>query len=91
MSLLEYSRKHFTKKIKLCFLDTLQRIIIQVNLFLGTETYQGTGSSIKLAKQNAAVQGLRSTKYQSSSEKKYSMNMLGGLDKGGEGDRILIF
>jgi len=51
--------------------------VFKVNLFLGTETYQGTGSSIKLAKQNAAVQGLRSTKYQSSSEKKYSMNMLG--------------
>ena len=61
-----------------------------MNLFLGTETYQGTGSSIKLAKQNAAVQGLRSTKYQSSSEKKYSMNMLGGLDKGG-GTEILFF
>ena len=62
-----------------------------MNLFLGTETYQGTGSSIKLAKQNAAVQGLRSTKYQSSSEKKYSMNMLGGLDKGGGGGTEILF
>jgi len=47
-----------------------------VNLFLGTETYQGMGSSIKLAKQNAAVQALKSTKYQSMIEKKYSMNTI---------------
>ena len=47
-----------------------------MNLFLGTETYQGMGSSIKLAKQNAAVQALKSTKYQSMIEKKYSMNTI---------------
>lgn len=52
--------------------------VFKVNLFLGTETYQGTGNSIKIAKQNAAVQALRSTKYQSTIEKKYSMNTLAG-------------
>jgi len=51
--------------------------VLKVNLFLGTETYQGVGSSIKIAKQNAAVQALRSTKYQSTIEKKYSMSTLG--------------
>jgi len=51
--------------------------VFKVNLFLGTETYQGMGSSIKVAKQNAAVQALRSTKYQSTIEKKYSMSTLG--------------
>jgi len=51
----------------------------KVNLFLGTETYQGTGSTIKAAKQHAALQALASTKYQSEKEKKYSLSTIAAL------------
>jgi len=44
----------------------------KVNLFLGTETYQGIGPSIKVAKQNAAAEALNNTKYPTASEKKFS-------------------
>ena len=44
-----------------------------VNLFLGTETYQGTGPTIKAAKTVAAVQALASTKYSKVEEKKIGM------------------
>eukprot|EP00092_Neocalanus_flemingeri_P046333 GFUD01052101.1.p1 GENE.GFUD01052101.1~~GFUD01052101.1.p1 ORF type:complete len:438 (+),score=109.97 GFUD01052101.1:63-1376(+) len=49
----------------------------KVNLFLGTETYQGQGSNIKAAKQQAAVQALANTKYQTINEKKYSLSTIG--------------
>lgn len=47
--------------------------MFKVNLILGTETYQGQGPSVKMAKQIAAVQALKETKYQSALEQKYSM------------------
>jgi len=47
----------------------------KINLFLGNETYQGVGTSIKAAKQSAASQALANTKYPSSAEKKGSMLM----------------
>jgi len=49
----------------------------KVNLFLGTETYQGTGSTLKQAKQVAAVQALRVTKYQTANERRFSMAKTG--------------
>lgn len=45
----------------------------KVNLLLGTETYQGQGPSVKIAKQIAAVQAMRDTRYQTATEQKYSM------------------
>jgi len=48
-------------------------IEFKVNLFLGTETYQGKGQTLKQAKQVAAVQALRVTKYQTANEKRFSM------------------
>jgi len=47
---------------------------VKVNLFLGTEVYQGEGPSIKIAKQIAAVQALTQTKYQTATEQKYSLS-----------------
>jgi len=47
--------------------------MFKVNLILGTETYQGQGPSVKMAKQIAAVQALKETKYQSALEQRYSM------------------
>jgi len=52
-------------------------IQFKVNLFLGDETYQGVGATIKQAKQVAAVTALKSTKYQTSTEKKFSMAVTG--------------
>lgn len=52
-------------------------IQFKVNLFLGNETYQGFGPTIKHAKQVAAVQALKSTKYQTSNERKFSMAVTG--------------
>jgi len=49
--------------------------IFKINLFLGNETYQGTGTTLKAAKQAAASQALETTKYPSSAEKKGSMMM----------------
>jgi len=46
----------------------------KVNLILGNETYQGQGPSIKIAKQVAAVQALAQTKFQTSTEQKYSLS-----------------
>ena len=45
----------------------------KVNLILGTETYQGEGPTVKMAKQIAAVQALKETKYQTATEQKYSL------------------
>jgi len=45
----------------------------KINLFIGNETYQGVGQSVKSAKSSAANQALANTKYPSSSEKKGSM------------------
>jgi len=42
-------------------------------LFIGTETYEGKGNNLKIAKQNAALQALANTKYQTSKEKKLTM------------------
>jgi len=47
--------------------------MFKVNLILGTEIYQGQGPSVKMAKQIAAVQALKETKYQSALEQRYSM------------------
>jgi len=44
-----------------------------VQLFIGTETYEGKADTLKLAKQNAALQALANTKYRTSREKKLSM------------------
>lgn len=43
---------------------------LKVVLFLGNEIYQGQGNNIKAAKQQAAVQALQNTKYQTKEEKK---------------------
>jgi len=48
----------------------------RVNLFLGTETYQGTGSSIKAAKQQAAALALANTKYKTGVEKKFALTTI---------------
>ena len=45
-------------------------------MFLGTETYQGSGSNIKLAKQAAAVQALATTKYQTTNEKRFALTTI---------------
>jgi len=45
----------------------------KINLFIGNETYQGVGQSVKAAKSSAASQALANTKYPSASEKKGSM------------------
>lgn len=45
----------------------------KVKLFIGTETYEGSGSNIKAAKQSAALQALVNTKYRTSKEQKLSM------------------
>jgi len=50
--------------------------VFKVNLFLGTETYQGSGSNIKLAKQAAAVQALATTKYQTTNEKRFALTTI---------------
>ena len=45
-------------------------------LFLGNEIYQGTGTTIKAAKQQAAVQALQNTKYETKEEKKANIPTL---------------
>merc|ERR1719350_2070212 len=50
--------------------------VFKVNLFLGSETYQGSGSNIKLAKQAAAVQALATTKYQTTNEKRFALTTI---------------
>ena len=49
---------------------------LKVVLFLGNEIYQGTGVTIKAAKQQAAVQALQNTKYQTKEEKKATIPTL---------------
>jgi len=49
---------------------------LKVVLFLGNEIYQGTGTTIKAAKQAAAVQALQNTKYQSKEDKKAAIPTL---------------
>ena len=51
-------------------------ICVQVVLFLGNEIYQGTGTTIKAAKQQAAVQALQNTKYETKEEKKANIPTL---------------
>ena len=60
-----------------------------MNLFLGTETYQGSGSTIKLAKQNAAVQALATTKYQTINEKRFALTTISQICAWMGNDRIL--
>jgi len=50
--------------------------IFKVNLFLGAETYQGTGTNVKAAKQHAAITALANTKYQNITEKKFALTTL---------------
>merc|ERR1719330_233435 len=49
---------------------------LKVVLFLGNEIYQGTGTTIKAAKQQAAVQALQNTKYETKEEKKANIPTL---------------
>lgn len=44
-----------------------------VKLYVGAEVYEGRGSALKTAKQNAALKALANTKYQTSKEKKLTM------------------
>jgi len=48
----------------------------KIVLFLGNEIYQGSGITIKVAKQQAAVQALQNTKYQSKEEQKAAIPTL---------------
>lgn len=48
----------------------------KVNLFLGTETYHGSGTTIKTAKQQAAVAALANTKYKTVMEKKFALTTI---------------
>jgi len=45
----------------------------EVKLFIGTEVYEASAASVKLAKQNAALKALANTKYQTLKEKKFTM------------------
>ena len=54
---------------------------LQVVLFLGNEIYQGSGQTIKSAKQMAAVQALQNTKYQSKKEQIASMPTMSKLQR----------
>ncbi|XP_023347323.1 double-stranded RNA-binding protein Staufen homolog 2 [Eurytemora carolleeae] len=44
-----------------------------VKLFIGTEEYEGRGTNLKCARQNAALKALSNTKYQTAKEKKLTM------------------
>lgn len=50
-----------------------QQTEYKVKLFIGTETYEGAGTNLKMAKQNAALQALVNTKYRTTKEQKLSM------------------
>ena len=61
-----------------------------MNLFLGTDPYHGSGSTIKLAKQTAAVQALATTKYQTCNEKRFALTTISQSCAGMECQNFIV-